>query len=99
MKYSKICSDHFRKTDFLIQLDFKYKRLEHVNLSLSFGNKNPELYRVAEVMFSISGTQVTVERLFSMLRFILDPLRTYLSDERLIELLILKINLNTLSKL
>lgn len=28
-KYSKVCSDHFRSTDFLIQPGFKYKRLKN----------------------------------------------------------------------
>lgn len=50
-------------------------------------------------MFGVLGTQVTVERLFSMLRFILDPVRTNLSSERLNEPLILKTNLSTLSKI
>ena len=52
-----------------------------------------ELFSVAEVIFSVPSTEVSVERLFSQLRFILDPLRTSLSDEHVNEILVLKTNM------
>lgn len=51
-----------------------------------------DLAELAEIVFSLPPTQVTVERCFSTLRFILHELRTRLSDEHLENVLLVKTN-------
>lgn len=63
-------------------------------------NSYPELYWVAEFVFGVPGIQVSVERLFTMLKFILDPLRSRLtSDNNINAILMLKVNLPTFNRL
>lgn len=72
------------------------KRLESDEDVLSFWLrnrfKNPELYQLANVLFSVAPTEVSVERLFSLVNFILNELRTCLADEKLENILLCKYN-------
>ncbi|XP_039430553.2 uncharacterized protein LOC120413688 [Culex pipiens pallens] len=52
----------------------------------------PELYRLAMVVLSAPSTQVIIERSFSALKLILSDLRQRLSDPRIQDLMILKLN-------
>lgn len=52
----------------------------------------PELYKLAEIVLAVPGTQVSVERLFSMLKFILNSLRNRLSSDIINDILFLKAN-------
>lgn len=63
---------------------------------LTFWEENkftkPELYKLANIIFSIPPTQSSVERTFSALALILTPLRTQLSDKVLSEILVIRLN-------
>lgn len=52
----------------------------------------PQLYEVANIIFGAAPTQVSVERAFSGLAFILHPLRTRLDGENLQHIMILRQN-------
>jgi len=52
----------------------------------------PELYALATTVLAIPATQVSVERLFSSLAFILGPLRNNLGSQRVDDLLLLHAN-------
>lgn len=51
-----------------------------------------DLAELAQIVYSVPPTQVTVERCFSTLRFILHELRTRMSDEHLEDILLVKAN-------
>lgn len=74
----------------------EYPRLHSNENILRFwhNNKNnmPELYSLAEVALSVPPTQVSVERLFSTLKYILSLLRYNLSDDIFNDILILRAN-------
>lgn len=53
---------------------------------------SPELYDLAMIVLAIPATQVTVERLFSALRFILRPQRFNLSSENIDHVILLNAN-------
>lgn len=53
---------------------------------------HPELHELAKVVFSVPGTQVSVERLFSGLKFILSPYRTNISSNNLEDQLLVRTN-------
>lgn len=53
---------------------------------------HPELHELAKVVFSGPGTQVSVERLFSGLKFILSPYRTNISSSNLEDQLLVRTN-------
>lgn len=50
------------------------------------------LYEVAQLLLSVPATQVSVERAFSSLRFILNDYRTSLGDDSLENILLIKLN-------
>lgn len=50
---------------------------------------NPELYELAKIVHAIPATQVSVERLFSSLRFILNRLRSCLSSQMVEDLVVI----------
>ena len=50
---------------------------------------SPELYELAKIVHAIPATQVSVERLFSALRFILSRLRSCLSSEMVEDLVLI----------
>lgn len=52
----------------------------------------PELYQLANILYSIPPTQSSVERAFSALALILTPLRTQLSAKVLSEILLVRLN-------
>lgn len=55
-------------------------------------NEEPELFLLSEIIFAIPSSQTTVERAFSTLAYILNPLRGSLSDELLENILLIKCN-------
>lgn len=57
-------------------------------------NKNtyPILYQLSGIVLSVPGTEVTTERNFSILKFVLNRLRTSLSDDELEKILFSKLN-------
>ena len=59
---------------------------------------HPELYKLSQVVLSIPSTQVSVERSFSAMALIVSHLRTRLSSETINELMIVKQNIDPLSK-
>lgn len=52
------------------------------------------LYKVASLFFQIPFTEVNVERLFSNVKFILDPLRMSLTDETLNDIMLIRMNIH-----
>lgn len=50
----------------------------------------PEIYLLAEILFAVPATQVSVERLFSNLAFIFSPLRSNLTRDCLESTLIIR---------
>lgn len=52
----------------------------------------PRLYRLAQVILAVPSTQVTVERLFSQLKFVLTDSRLRLTDRAIKDLMLLKMN-------
>lgn len=54
--------------------------------------RNPQMFRLATVVYSAPSTQVSVERAFSALKLILTDHRQRLSDEHIQEIMMLKIN-------
>jgi len=53
---------------------------------------HPELYQLASVVFCVPATQVSVERLFSGLKFVLSPYRTNISSKHLEDQLLIRTN-------
>ncbi|XP_050065167.1 zinc finger BED domain-containing protein 4-like [Aphis gossypii] len=53
---------------------------------------NPELSQLAKVVFSVPATQVSVERLFSGLKFLLSPYRSNISSKNLENQLLIRTN-------
>ncbi len=52
----------------------------------------PELYLLAKVVISLPVTQVSVERSFSGLKFVLSPYRYYLDSSLLEDILVVRAN-------
>ena len=52
----------------------------------------PELYKLSVVVFAVPATQVSVERLFSGLKFILSPLRSTINGSVLEDQLLIRVN-------
>lgn len=59
---------------------------------------NPRIYRLAREVLSIPSTQVTVERLFSQLKYVMDDNRMRLSDQTVKDLMLLKMNQHLLPR-
>lgn len=53
---------------------------------------NPHMYLIAMALLSIPSTQVTVERLFSQLKLVMTDARTRLGDQRIKDIMLLKMN-------
>jgi len=53
----------------------------------------PELYKLANVVSSVPATQVSVERLFSLLRYVLVPVRNRLKKKTIRNIMNVKCNL------
>lgn len=79
--------------------DFNYRgnnRLTSTESVTEFWKRNrnsqPELYALAEIIFSIFSTEVSTERHFSALGFVLNKFRNSLSDKSLQEIMFMKLN-------
>lgn len=76
--------------------DVEQKRLSRKINILQFWEEKrksqPELYKLAMVALSVPATQVSVERLFSGLKFILSPLRTNVNENILEDQLLVRAN-------
>lgn len=59
----------------------------------------PVLYKVAEVVFSVPATQISIKRLLSQLNFVCNSLQSKLPSENIDEILILKTNLMMFEKI
>lgn len=57
-----------------------------------YESERPELYKLAQVLMGVPATQVSVERLFSGLAFIYNPLRSRLSESVLEEIMLIRSN-------
>lgn len=72
------------------------KRLSHKLNILKFWKQMnttyPELSELAKTIFSVPSTQVSVERLFSGLKFILSPFRTSVTSKNLEDQLLIRTN-------
>jgi hypothetical protein len=55
-------------------------------------NEHPQLYLLSSVVYGVPATQVTVERAFSSLRYILSSLRENLNEEILENILMIRLN-------
>lgn len=76
--------------------DVEQKRLSRKINILQFWEEKrksqPKLYKLAMVVLSVPATQVSVERLFSGLTFILSPLRTNVNENILEDQLLVRAN-------
>lgn len=52
----------------------------------------PVLYKLASVVHAVPPTQTTIERAFSAMALILTHLRTNLSDNNLVNILMIRLN-------
>ena len=55
-------------------------------------NVNPVLFHLSQIVLSVPATQVSVERLFSSLKFILSPQRSQMSETLLNDILLIRAN-------
>jgi hypothetical protein len=55
-------------------------------------SSNPVLFQLSQIVLSVPATQVSVERLFSSLKFILSSQRSQMSEELLNNVLIIRAN-------
>ena len=53
---------------------------------------SPILYELSQIILAIPSTQVSVERLFSGLKFILSPLRYNIAGDKLNDIMIIRTN-------
>ncbi|KYN08223.1 hypothetical protein ALC62_00798 [Cyphomyrmex costatus] len=63
---------------------------------LQFWKKNkrsmPDLYKLANIVLAVPSTKVSVERLFSSLKYILSPLRSNLNENIINDILLIRAN-------
>jgi hypothetical protein len=59
----------------------------------------PNLYKVVNTILSVPVTQVSVERLFSALKLILNDQRTSMLDEKLDNVLLIKLNFDIIDNI
>jgi len=88
---TSIIIENVLKTYYLNQ-----KRLDHKINILQFWKSMestyPELYILSKIVFAVPSTQVSVERLFSGLKFILSPYRSNITSINLENQLIVRTN-------
>lgn len=93
--------EQFRRTEFMESLDhfhrsIYYMKMESQQTISEFWEQNkllfPALYEVACIINAIPPSQATVERAFSALKFIFTEHRTRLDQDRLENLLMIKLN-------
>lgn len=72
------------------------KRLNHKTNILQFWDSKkaiyPELFELSNIILSVPATQVSVERLFSSLKFVLSPYRSNVSAKNLEDQLLIRSN-------
>ncbi|XP_025267865.1 uncharacterized protein LOC112639123 [Camponotus floridanus] len=94
--YSSRESDLYRIETELERYNIEQKRLNRKINVLQFWNEKKqnqsELYKLATTVLAVSATQVSVERLFSGLKFILSPLRTNIGENILENQLLVRAN-------
>lgn len=95
--FSSQSSTVFTKIETLLKSYYiDQKRINHKTNILQFWKSmqpfHPELYRLAFVVFSVPATQVSVERLFSGLKFILSPYRSNIGSKNLEDQLLIRTN-------
>lgn len=56
----------------------------------------PELYELAQVILAVPPKQVSVERLFSGLKFILSPHRSKMNSDVIDNILLIRLNMQKL---
>lgn len=61
-------------------------------------NKQPELYKLAEIIYAIPPTEVEIEREFSQLNFVFTDRRCMLTEERLEDIMIVHLNSDLFEK-
>ncbi|KYN19991.1 hypothetical protein ALC57_07762 [Trachymyrmex cornetzi] len=75
---------------------FQLPRLKSKENILQFWKKNrrsmPDLYKLASIVLAVPSTQVSVERLFSSLKYILSPLRSDLNENIINDILLIRAN-------
>ncbi|XP_065318845.1 uncharacterized protein LOC135926842 [Gordionus sp. m RMFG-2023] len=54
--------------------------------------EHPELYILSKILFAVPATQVSVERSFSHLKFILSPHRSRMSEQLLEDIMLIRLN-------
>lgn len=90
-----------RRVDLMEALDHFHRSVPHLKIEKSFSifdfwedNKNtfPALYNLACVINAIPPSQATVERAFSTLKFVFGELRTRLDEDKLQNILMIKLN-------
>ncbi|XP_065323065.1 uncharacterized protein LOC135930212 [Gordionus sp. m RMFG-2023] len=73
-----------------------YKRLDKKENILHFWEsaklEHPELYILSKILFAVPATQVSVERSFSHLKFILSPHRSRMSEQLLEDIMLIRLN-------
>lgn len=90
----------------LVQFDIEMKskkRNSKKNHVMNFWEANktvkPELFELAKIVFAVASTEVSVERNFSALAFILNKYRCSLTDAMLDEILFVRLNKNLFREL
>lgn len=79
-----------------------YPRISKGNNILEFWEQKkleiPLLYEAAQVVLAVPATQVSVERAFSALKFVLSPQRVHLTEQSLRNILFVRLNENFFEK-
>ncbi|XP_060860443.1 uncharacterized protein LOC132937895 [Metopolophium dirhodum] len=83
--------ENLLKTYYLNQKRLSYK-INILQFWKSMEDTYPELYILAKIVFAVPSTQVSVERLFSGLKFILSPYRSNITSKNLENQLIVRTN-------
>lgn len=94
-------NEQHRRTQFMEELDHFHRSLQYMKLDknqtiFDFWEEKkilfPALYEVACVVNAIPPSQATVERAFSILKFMFSELRTSIDQDKLENLLMIKLN-------
>lgn len=70
----------------------RYRKINFFEYWYARRNQEPLLYELVEIIVAAAPTQTSVERAFSALSFILNPLRSQISDHHLEAVLIIRLN-------
>jgi hypothetical protein len=93
---SNIMGNNNSITDLLINFEFtprlSYKDLNILEYWESQKKTKFELYKIAQIIYATPAAQVSVERLFSTVAFIIDPRRSNLNQNIINDIIITKMN-------